>query len=228
MTAAKDETPTLNIPEFGLYGDAIRSQPFRFAHVERLKDRNALSKWRIERHRHPHLHQISIVLSGSCSFVLDGVDAQADESSVVYIKAGVVHEFSYEPEAHGYIVTCSLDLMNEIRRLEPGAFDFQNTLQMSPGRPIISSDFAKQIDQICEILCMYSSPPDNRHLDEAVLLMAYLHKLLRRSVNLLPAANFVRSGSDRDLLERFKRLLRNSLSLEGEKILPVCNARTVE
>ena len=228
MNDNNPSNPEYSVPNYDLYGDPMSSVNFRFAHIEKLKERNKPRNWKISSHRHPYLHQISIVLSGGCRFLLDDTQFEAQGPSVVFMRAGVVHEFQYNPDSKGYIVTCSLDCMDEICRLVPSVYEFQKQLEAEPAHSVIAGTAIRQIDRICGILSVYSDPPENNHTDETILQLAFLWKFLERTVARPENRNMVFADRDRDLFERFTRMLRKSFYTEETEELPVSNARTVE
>ncbi len=218
----------LGIPSFDLYGEGPAQQKFCYAHAEPLHVRNEPNAWQIGMHRHPHFHQVSVVLSGGCTFTLDGKYHVSNGSSVVFIRAGVVHAFDYQPGSHGYLVTCSSDLMNEITGSFEDVARTQSSILTQQGSPILSKEHRAKLKSICETLVQYSAPPENSYLEEVKLQLAYFWLVLKRAVVLEPQLKILRSGSEVELFDRFRRLLRKSFTAAQNETTPYHNVRTVE
>lgn len=108
----------LSVPAYRLYGED-RTQPiFGFFHIEPFSVRNIPNNWRISPHRHPDFDQLSILLSGHCSFQHDGQRGAVGAPSCVYTPANVVHEFVYEPDAKGCVISVSSDFASGLPSVE--------------------------------------------------------------------------------------------------------------
>lgn len=97
----------LTVPAYFLYGEEHSDANFNFIHVEPLRTRNEFNSWKINRHYHPDINQISLLLKGECQFEHDGVFRYVNKPSCVITPAGLVHEFSYKPQSIGYGWICN-------------------------------------------------------------------------------------------------------------------------
>jgi AraC family transcriptional regulator, transcriptional activator of pobA len=94
---------TSPIPAWQLYGET-RAFP-DICHVERIADRAMGLDWRIAPHRHLHLHQVFLLMSGRISLSVDGADLPVTPPMVVNIPPGVVHGFRFSAGTDGHVVT---------------------------------------------------------------------------------------------------------------------------
>lgn len=106
------------IPEWNLYGER---QGFPdVLHIETITERAAGLGWQIAPHRHPHLHQFSLISSGAAVITLDGATPRAVPPFVVNVPQGVVHGFSFEAGTEGWVLTVPVQSLPEL--LEPSVF----------------------------------------------------------------------------------------------------------
>jgi len=89
--------------------------------------RSAPNNWRIGLHRHPDFDQLSVLFSGRCTYEHDGQEATVKVPSCVYTPANVVHRFSYEPGATGFVISVSSDFTAGLSSVEGAA----NTAMLS-------------------------------------------------------------------------------------------------
>ncbi|MEO8244065.1 MAG: AraC family transcriptional regulator [bacterium] len=95
------------IPVWQLYGE---SQAFPdVLHIERIIDRAAGLDWTIAPHRHLHLHQLFLLLSGDSRLTLDGTAQAITPPMVINIPRGTVHGFSFSAGTEGYVLTLPAD-----------------------------------------------------------------------------------------------------------------------
>ena len=91
------------IPSWQLYGE---DSPFPdILHIEKIIDRAAGLDWQIGPHRHLHLHQIFLILSGQVRLTLDGAPTPAAPPVLLNIPRGTVHGFSFSAATEGYVLT---------------------------------------------------------------------------------------------------------------------------
>lgn len=91
------------IPAWQLYGE---DSPFPdILHIERIVDRAEGLHWRIAPHRHLHLHQVFLILSGQVRLTVDGKQTRADPPVVMNIPPGTVHGFDFAAGTEGFVLT---------------------------------------------------------------------------------------------------------------------------
>lgn len=91
------------IPSWQLYGE---QQAFPdVLHVERIVDRAAGLDWIITPHRHLHLHQIFLLVSGSVQLNIDGIVQNPSPPVVINIPRGTVHSFVFSAGTDGFVLT---------------------------------------------------------------------------------------------------------------------------
>ncbi len=95
-----EKTP---IPVWQLYGE---DTPFPdLLHVERIIDRAAGLDWTIAPHRHPHLHQVFLLIAGEITFQVDGRTLHPPTPVALNLPPGTVHGFSFSAGTEGYVLT---------------------------------------------------------------------------------------------------------------------------
>lgn len=97
---ASDTSP---IPAWQLYGED-RAFP-DILHIERIVDRAEGLLWRIAPHRHLHLHQVFLILSGEVRLTMDGQQAGAAPPVLLNIPRGTVHGFDFAAGTDGFVLT---------------------------------------------------------------------------------------------------------------------------
>jgi AraC family transcriptional regulator, transcriptional activator of pobA len=91
------------IPAWQLYGE---DSPFPdLLHIERIVDRAEGLHWRIAPHRHLHLHQVFLILTGEVRLSLDGLQTRAAPPLVMNIPRGTVHGFDFAAGTDGFVLT---------------------------------------------------------------------------------------------------------------------------
>lgn len=95
------------IPVWQLYGEKTAFPDV--LHVERIIDRAAGLHWAIAAHRHLHLHQIFLLISGQIQMTLDGAVHHIQPPAVVNVPRGTVHGFSFSAGTEGFVVTLPTD-----------------------------------------------------------------------------------------------------------------------
>jgi AraC family transcriptional activator of pobA len=201
---------TYKVPAYGLFGEEIDATGYSFFHVEPLNVRNVPNGWHIDTHLHPHMDQISVVLSGDSEFELNGVWHGARSSSIVYMPANVVHTFHYEPDAKGFIISCSRDFLNAMTQESPMLAEARQQLRACCGTPIDADPH--RVEQVCSTLSDYTRHSASRAGLEARYLFYHLWLLLRRSTGCgSPGNSEPRNNSTEFLLfDRFRRSLEES------------------
>jgi AraC family transcriptional activator of pobA len=101
----------LEVPAYYLYGEDWTAESFGFFHIEPFAIRNIPNNWRIGLHRHPDFHQFSITFAGGCVFEHDGVERTATGPCCIFTPANAVHQFTYEPDSVGYVISMSPDFL---------------------------------------------------------------------------------------------------------------------
>ena len=95
------------IPAFLLYEDD-GSEPEAvadFVHIETIRARASLHNWEIRPHRHPGLHQFLLLSGGKVRLDTEGRLELLKAPGLVVVPAGVVHGFTFDPGAEGFVLT---------------------------------------------------------------------------------------------------------------------------
>lgn len=94
---------TAQIPSWQLYGE---ESPFPdLIHIETIIHRAAGLDWQIAPHRHLHLHQVFLVLSGAVWLSMDGKTQQGRPPLLMNMPRGHVHGFGFSAGTMGYVLT---------------------------------------------------------------------------------------------------------------------------
>lgn len=105
--------PDQAIPAYSLFGQTAQLVEPRFCHVERIGDRWRLHAGRVQEHAHPHLHQMTLWLSGQGVYIADDRKGQIGPGVCCWMPAGVVHGFRVEPGSEAVVLSMSEDFARE-------------------------------------------------------------------------------------------------------------------
>lgn len=100
------------IPKFGLYGESSLNQNPGFVHIENIAARSGENGWLIKPHRHGKMFQILCVFEGEIEVQLDEDKHVLVGSWAITIPPGVVHGFSFQPNAQGVVLTLAEPLLS--------------------------------------------------------------------------------------------------------------------
>lgn len=143
------------IPSWQLYGE---ESPFPdLLHVEKIVDRAAGLGWRIAPHRHLHLHQLFLVLSGQVHLTVDGARIDAAPPVLMNIPRGAVHGFAFSAGTEGYVLTLPAADFPEL---------FGATSDALPllGRSFAASAPARLAEAFAAIAALHAAPGPLRRL----------------------------------------------------------------
>lgn len=108
-----------SIPIYDLYGEIHSGGSFGAIHVETLHVRAQVNSWNILAHRHAALSQIFVIFSGGGVVEIDGIHHNMRPPTAIWLPAGIVHAFRFEPETNGAVVTLSDDVVRQCMALAP-------------------------------------------------------------------------------------------------------------
>ena len=111
-TAKPPAKPADRIPSWNLFGED-RLFP-DVLHVERIRDRAAGFDWTITPHRHPHLHQFLLLLSGDVLIAIDGETFTPASPVLLSVPSGAVHGFRFSIGTEGYVVTIPVATLTDL------------------------------------------------------------------------------------------------------------------
>jgi AraC family transcriptional activator of pobA len=207
----------LSVPAYTLYGEDRTQSIFGFFHIEPFSVRNIPNNWRISPHRHPDFDQLSILLSGKCSFHHDGRNQSVEVPSCVYTPVNVVHEFTYEPDAKGFVISVSSDFASGLPSVE-GALSTA-LLRLSSNRVVLfPSDSATSCVQNLVNQIALSFERSHRYRRDVLL---YLFGCLVLEIDGVvlqtppDATDFRSENASTELFRNFKNLLRSAIEAVG-------------
>lgn len=106
------ERTETSIPSWQLYGE--KNVFPDVLHIERIVDRAAGLDWAIGAHRHVHLHQLFLLISGDIRMSIDGAKWPVTPPAVINVPRGVVHDFDFSAGTDGFVVTLPADDFPEL------------------------------------------------------------------------------------------------------------------
>lgn len=106
-----------HVPTYGLYGERGDVELPDPTHVETLKSRSQMNRWRITPHRHRRLQQLMLVTEGGGEMIIAGRHEAIVAPALISVPAGVTHSFLWRPDSDGYVLMAADDLVRSI----PGA-----------------------------------------------------------------------------------------------------------
>jgi len=95
------------IPTFDLYGETHSGAEAGPLHVETLHVRAEVNAWNILAHRHTGLSQIFVFFTGGGTVEIDGTSHALRPPALVWLPAGTVHGFAFEPDTDGIVITAA-------------------------------------------------------------------------------------------------------------------------
>lgn len=104
-------SPTSNVPQFALYGEAARGADAESVHIELIETRSRQYDWHIAPHTHRGLFQVLFLLSGKVRASLDGALWEHDGPVALTIHPSLAHGFDFSQEALGYVLTIDQDML---------------------------------------------------------------------------------------------------------------------
>ena len=107
------------IPLYFLFGEPKRSVSPRFLHLESLEERSRPRNWQIRPHAHADLHHIFIVIEGGGRMDADGHALALRAPCLVWVPAGVVHGFAFDPGIDGQVLTLADAYLRDLMQWQP-------------------------------------------------------------------------------------------------------------
>jgi AraC family transcriptional regulator, transcriptional activator of pobA len=200
-------TAIRRIPDYFLYGEAPRRFPDRLVHVETVEVRSARHHWKIEPHLHRSLHQMLLVLRGRGIATAESSVAQFRPPALIFVPAGAVHGYEFEPGTEGFVVTLSDELLRDTARREPNVsqlFAAPATLELAEGTP----GTAALVRAARALAREHAQAAPGRRLALEGLLAVLLANALRVSHSqVLSSAADQSLSRNRQLIARFRALI---------------------
>ena len=92
-----------DIPAFQLYGEDTAFPDM--LHMEQIRDRAAGLDWVIRPHRHTHLFQVFLLLSGQMRCQIDGRSLRPALPLALGLPPGCVHGFQFAAQTEGWVIS---------------------------------------------------------------------------------------------------------------------------
>jgi AraC family transcriptional activator of pobA len=193
------------IPTYFLYGEAPRRLAGPLLHVETIEARSARHHWKIDPHLHQVLHQMIFVLRGRGVVQAESARIQFRPPALMFIPAGSVHGFEFEPGTSGYVVSLSDQLQQDLvrRESEIGALFAAPTTLEFDAKALRATDLAQAFRMLARESAR-SSPGLKLALQGWLeVLFANVLRLARQRPNVSDPT----SGRRRQLVVRFSELI---------------------
>jgi transcriptional regulator GlxA family with amidase domain len=81
MPLARNKPRTSEVPQFSLYGEAVRPDDAESVHIELIETRSRIHDWHIAPHTHAGLFQVLFLMSGHVSALME------DEEVLAFLRA---------------------------------------------------------------------------------------------------------------------------------------------
>lgn len=198
------------IPAYSLFGQKAGLVEPRFFHVERIGDRWALHGGEVEEHSHPHLHQMTLWISGSGEYIADDTVSSIRAMTLCWMPAGVVHGFRVSSGSEAIVLSLSDDFARE------QLASLSKEINLSPFHDFVvecadGEDAAWLRMLFHQMEREYKSAPQgNTQCVGALarLALAELHRLRQSRNEVIPGLTY----AEPSLLVRFMALLERKLN----------------
>jgi AraC family transcriptional activator of pobA len=202
----RQNTSSIPIPHFALYGESETAHKPEFAHIEHIRERSERNGWLIKPHRHTHLFQLLFIISGGGEVRMDTRNSTHKGSWLITMPPGVVHGFRFTPGTHGLVLslamaTLGLDAENQLRTLLQGPLTQPQILRA----PRNSATYRELFHYFGMISQELADPREDQQIALFSLVKLVL-VILRRQLLQQKQASHVQSGSVQ-LVNRFRSLL---------------------
>jgi len=189
--------PTIDIPQFALYGEQTRNANAEFVHIELIETRSRLYDWHIDNHTHPGLFQVLFLLGGEVRASIGDAIWQRSGPVAITIHPSVIHGFDFSPEAHGYVLTVD---QNVIFSAAHGQGDLYSPLFVQP-LAIGLEGIHQRLVALLENLSMEAAWPEYGH----TLMLEWLARSALLLLVRAQAENTLADQSGRSDFELFSR-----------------------
>jgi AraC family transcriptional activator of pobA len=189
--------PTIDIPQFALYGEQTRNANAEFVHIELIETRSRLYDWHIDNHTHPGLFQVLFLLGGEVRASIGDAVWQRSGPVAITIHPSVIHGFDFSPEAQGYVLTVD---QNVIFSAAHGQGDLYSPLFVQP-LAIGLEGIHQRLVALLENLSMEAAWPEYGH----TLMLEWLARSALLLLVRAQAENTLADQSGRSDFELFSR-----------------------
>jgi len=97
--------PNMNIPTYGLYGEALSLERHDWLHWETIQSRSRLHDYRIAPHRHEQFFQVLYLQGGIARVTLDDIVHDLVPPALAVVPALTVHGYAFSNNVEGIVVT---------------------------------------------------------------------------------------------------------------------------
>ena len=189
------------IPLYFLFGEPKRSVSPRFLHLESLEERSRPRNWQIRPHAHADLHHIFIVIEGGGRMDADGHALALRAPCLVWVPAGVVHGFAFDPGIDGQVLTLADAYLRDLMQWQPEFAELFSTAACLPCSALAT--IARHV-QALSLELHWTAPGHGAAADAHLRLL--LVELLRLQANVAVRGRAT-PGRGVELVARFRQRL---------------------
>jgi AraC family transcriptional regulator, transcriptional activator of pobA len=211
----------LSVPRLR-YGEERSGAIFGFFHIELITPRQVSEEREV--HRHPDFDQLRILFAGSGAFDHDGQHNEAIAPCCVYTPANVVHQFVYEDDAKGVIISASSDFIAGLSSAEQAAITTMFRLANQRIIPIIAKE---TVASIIEVMLERFTSRHAYRCDIVRYLFGGLLLELGAALD-VPSDGGVRAVNAIDLFRQYRDLIQATIGVIGFTDDSSLSANTVE
>lgn len=125
------------IQTYNLFGETAELPDV--VHCERIETRSKLHNWELKPHRHARLHQVLVIQTGGGQANLDGAKCRLEKGAFVNVPAGLVHGFDFVPGTQGWVLTISVELLDELLPSVEGVHSVTRDASVSIASPQLAT-----------------------------------------------------------------------------------------
>jgi len=195
------------IERYYLYGEPACAWGERLLHVETIPARSARYDWTIRPHVHAALHQLLLVAKGKVAAISEDTLTRHRAPALIVVPAGTVHGFEFEPRTEGFVVSITVDLLQDLARREKAIgslFDVPMTLACC----------RDAVGDLVQIFAAFAAEFERTGPGRTLALEGWLAVVLARALRLSQTVEPTLDAdvrSRRALVARFRELIARSL-----------------
>ena len=191
------------IPQYFLYGESTRDVEQHFLHIETLASRCCKHGWSILPHAHGELHHLLFIESGNGQCNMDANNYVINAPMIISVPAQCVHEFRFDPDTQGWIISSSSALLHRISQTYP---EFESLLYQSVILQVDAIPSGSCREKFSALAREFHNDQVARHAAAESWLLSILVDAIRirESSN---AGHACHHDADADLVVRYKNLI---------------------
>ena len=106
--------PEQSIPDYFVYGEAVRVLATGFMHVERVSERHFLHRGTVQAHKHPGMAQLTLWIKGSGNYFIEDRNWTFSAPSASLVLSDTVHGFTVKPGTDAIVLSIEDSVLSHI------------------------------------------------------------------------------------------------------------------